>query len=87
MCRPHKCHSGDCQGRPFVYLFCVWHPHAINTCCIAFSVKIVNFLSFSDHLLVIFGLVSFFKKKFVFNQLVIFHVMASKKSQKLLNYA
>lgn len=41
--------GGTVPGKA-VYLFCVWQPHAINTYCIAFSVEIVDFLSFSDHL-------------------------------------
>lgn len=46
-----------------VYLLCVWHLRSVNTHCIAFSGEILDFLSFSDHLLVIFGQVSLKKKK------------------------
>lgn len=53
-----------------VYLLCMWCLHSANSCCIAFSGESLNFISISDHLLVIFGHVYFFFQLFK-NQLVI----------------
>lgn len=61
-----------------VYLLCVRHLRSVNTLCITFPGEILDFLSFSGHLLVIFRQVSFFKKSFSFNQLVIVHVMENR---------
>lgn len=54
---------------------------------IAFSGEIFDFLSFSDHLLVIFGQVSLKKKKNFFFKSACNSCNGEQKSQKLLKYA